>query len=295
MPRATAPQVGEGDGSGGSGHSNVRGQSFTGNLGDRRGSATRLPLDSQREVVRHADSGALHTCTLAPPAGTAVPAGQTGRMALPLPAAGVLAVYSDIGCPWATLAIHRLLRLRDAMGVDVRVEHRVFPLELVNRRATSRRMLDAEVAVIAGAVPDAGWRPWSGPLDAYPVTTLPAMEAVQAVAAGQGLEAAETLDLALRRAMFVESRCISLVPVILEVAQAADGVDGDLVEEALGDGRTRHLVRLAPEGVTGSPHVVRHDGRDAFNPGVTVEMTDAKVPVIRDLDDAALRDLLVGA
>lgn len=29
---------------------------------------------------------------------------------------GTIVVYSDIGCPWADLAVHRLLRARHALG-----------------------------------------------------------------------------------------------------------------------------------------------------------------------------------
>lgn len=42
--------------------------------------------------------------------------------------AGTLVVYSDIGCPWAHAAVHRLHEGRDRLGLTeaVRFDHRAF-------------------------------------------------------------------------------------------------------------------------------------------------------------------------
>jgi predicted DsbA family dithiol-disulfide isomerase len=54
-------------------------------------------------------------------------------------------IWSDIGCPWASLAVWRLHARRAALGLtdSVRFEHRCFPLELFNSRPSPRGILDA--------------------------------------------------------------------------------------------------------------------------------------------------------
>ena len=92
------------------------------------------------------------------------------------PAAHGIVVYSDIACPWAHIAVHRLHRERRRLGLDreILVDHRAFPLELVNHQPTPKVILDAEVPICRELEPDTGWgdepHPWT-----YPVSTLPAL------------------------------------------------------------------------------------------------------------------------
>src|SRR2546421_5874458 len=153
----------------------------------------------------------------------------------------VVTVWSDIGCPWATLALHTLRARARERGQRLFVDHRAFPLELFNRRPTPKAILDAEVAVIGSHRPELGWAPWVAAEATYPVTTLPAMEAVQAakdLAVG-GLTGSDELDAALRRAFYTEGRCISLHPVILDVAEGCPPVDADALAAALAEGAGR--------------------------------------------------------
>lgn len=189
---------------------------------------------------------------------------------------GTVLLYSDIGCPWSHLVVYRLLTARARLGLDdaLVIDHRAFPLEVVNARPTPRRTLVAEIPVVGGLDPAAGWQMWQGDLATWPVTTLPALEAVQAAKA-QGLGASERLDRGLRMAFFGQSRCISMRHVILEVADEAE-LDVDALRQALDEGRARRDVfeqaRVADEGpVKGSPHVFLPDGTDAHNPGISFE------------------------
>lgn len=189
-------------------------------------------------------------------------------------AAGTITLFSDIGCPWSHACVYRLLSARERLGLDDQlvIEHRAYPLELLNEQPTPRSILDAEMAVVGGMEPDAGWRMWQAPDAVWPVTTLPALEAVQA-AKEQSLEASEALDRALRLALYRDSRCVSMHHVVLEVAGATDGVDAELIGEALSDGRARHWIFEdldASYGATvqGSPHVFLPDGSHEHNPGV---------------------------
>jgi predicted DsbA family dithiol-disulfide isomerase len=190
---------------------------------------------------------------------------------------GTVVVYSDIGCPWAHIAVWRLhdarrrLRLTDAVHLD----HRVFPLELFNSQPTPRDELEAEVDVCTQIAPLAGWQRWSAPEWAWPVTMLPAMEAVQA-AKEQSATASEELDIGLRRAFWAESRCISLRHVILEVASECDSVDLVRLADAMDSGRARRAIfeqwEIAKtDTVNGSPHLFLADGWNAENPGLELD------------------------
>ena len=178
---------------------------------------------------------------------------------------GSIVVFSDLGCPWAHVAVWRLHDARRRLGLEgsVHFEHRVFPLELFNSQPTPRNELEAEWDACAALAPRAGWQPWSAPDWAWPATMLPPMEAVQA-ARLQGPVAAEQLDRGLRRAFWGESRCISLRHVILEVASECDGVDLAELAAALDDGRARSRLFADYEvarsdAVSGSPHLFLAD------------------------------------
>ncbi len=150
-------------------------------------------------------------------------------------------VWSDIGCPWATLALHTLRTAALERAQEVLIDDREFE---------------------------------------YPVTTLPAMEAVQAAknpVAG-GLPASDELDAALRRAFYVDGRCISINSVILDIAEQCKNVDVDALAAALarGDGRAEVYdhwkVAQGPE-IQGSPHLFTAGGFAAHNPGANYHWT----------------------
>lgn len=187
--------------------------------------------------------------------------------------------WSDIGCPWATLALATLHAAAEARGIGVTIDHRPFPLELFNRRPTPKPILDAEIVAIGGVVPELGWTLWASDPSSYPVTTLPALEAVQAAKAPVvgGLEASDELDGALRRALYTQSRCISVHAVVLEVAEECSLVDHRALERALARGAGRAEVyagwrRAHSSGVLGSPHLFIGDLR-LHNAGVNYHWT----------------------
>lgn len=196
------------------------------------------------------------------------------------PDRATVTVWSDIGCPWATLALHTLHAAAVERGIDLLIDHRAFPLELFNQSPTPKDLVDAEVTVIAGSQPQLGWQLWHGPHHAYPVTLLPALEAVQAAKHQEvgGLRASDELDAALRYAFYVESRCISVHPVILDVAEGCTHVNHDVLADLLAAGVGRAEVyrdwQLAQgPNVQGSPHLFNARGYAAHNPGVTYHWT----------------------
>jgi len=216
-------------------------------------------------------------------------------------APGTVVVYGDIACPWSHLCVHGLRQARGRLGLDEQVDLdlRSFPLELFNGRPTPKRTLDAEVPVVGALDPSAGWQMWQRPDFEYPVTTLPALEAVQA-AKEQGLRASEELGRALRYAFFAESRTVSLLPVILDVAKECDAVDVDALAKVLDEGRARAAVieqRDTAEriGVKGSPHVYLPDGSDVANPGIEKHWEGDEgegFPVIDGYDPSVYDDLI---
>jgi predicted DsbA family dithiol-disulfide isomerase len=192
----------------------------------------------------------------------------------------VVTVWSDIGCPWATLALHTLrTRARQHDHVLV-IDHRAFPLELFNRMPTPKFIVDAEMVTIAGCNPDLSWRPWPGPDCTYPVTTVPSMEAVQAAKDPSigGLVASDELDSALRAAFYCGGRCISMHSVIMDVAGECAHVDVGELGGALARGVGRAAVfeqweiAKRPE-IQGSPQLFAAVGFAAHNPGATYHWT----------------------
>ncbi len=188
----------------------------------------------------------------------------------------VFILWADIGCPWAHAAVFRWGQERARRGLDetVALDVRSFPLELFNRRATPKRTLDAEIPVAGSLAPEAGWTMWQRQPYDYAVSTLLALEAVQA-AKVQGLRASEELDAALRRAFFGESRNISLHHVIVEVAESVPGLDAGAIHGDLRSGSARRLVFEQMEEaerseVKGSPHFF-FGGHDWHNPGVQMK------------------------
>src|SRR5699024_11201731 len=93
---------------------------------------------------------------------------------------------------------------------------------------------------------------------------VPAMAAVRATATRTGNRAADQLDEALRAAFYERSRCISLAPVILDVAAGCSDVDEAALAEDLAVGAGAGAVfadwRAARElGVQGSPQIEAGD------------------------------------
>src|SRR6478609_5757040 len=195
-----------------------------------------------------------------------------------------LVLYSDIVCPWATVMVLRLLEARDRAGAqdDLTIGHRALPLELEHQKPIPRRIVDAEIPLCATLTPLFGWSLWQGRSEEYPVTVLAALEAVQAAAA-QSAAAAEQLDLALRRAFFVNSRCISMRHEILAAARTCDAVDADKIAAALDTGTHRHTVsaqfaQARANRVPCSGTIIRTDGTMVCNPATETAWIGGTLP-----------------
>jgi predicted DsbA family dithiol-disulfide isomerase len=216
---------------------------------------------------------------------------------------GTVTAWSDIGCPWASLALHTLRTTARERGQDILIDHRAFPLELFNSQPTPKFIVEPEIIVIGARRPELGWRIWSGPESDYPSTTLPALEAVQAAKDPSvgGLRGSDELDAALRHAFYVESRCISIHSEILGLAEKCEHVDAEALARAMERGAGRAEVyeqwRIAegPE-IQGSPHLFASGGYASHNPGPLVEWTgdpnQGGLPRLDDYDSSWAEGLL---
>jgi predicted DsbA family dithiol-disulfide isomerase len=195
-----------------------------------------------------------------------------------------LVVFSDVLCPWATVVVLRLHEARTRVGADdeLAVVHRALPLELLLERPVARRVVDAEIPLCASLTPEFGWSLWQGRPEEYPTTSLLAAEAIQAASA-QCLRAGEQLDLALRRAFFVGSRCISLRHEVLAAAATCPDVDLVALADALDSGLFRGAVAAdfrasRAEGIPCSGTVVLPDGAAVCNPGTRTGWIGGTMP-----------------
>ena len=216
-----------------------------------------------------------------------------------------LVVYSDIVCPWATVVVLRLHEARARAGAEdeLAIVHRALPLELLLERPIARRIVDAEIPLCASLTPEFGWSLWQGRPEEYPATSMLACEAVQAATA-QSTRAAEQLDLALRRAFFARSRCISLRHEVLAAAATCPDVDVDRLAETLDSGIGRAAVTAdfrasRAEGIPCSGTVVRPDGTAVCNPGTRTawigDVMPRGTPVLLEHDPTAYDELVSSA
>jgi predicted DsbA family dithiol-disulfide isomerase len=221
-----------------------------------------------------------------------------------------IVVYSDLLCPFAHVAVHRLWETRSRLGLDdiVIFDHHAFPLELLSFAAelrngpATRIGSDSEVPVLGPLEPEAGWQLWSEPDWLYPNTVLLAFEAVHA-ARRQSPQASERLDRALRRAFWGASRSIGHHHVILDVAATVPGLDVDELAEALVTGSARADVfadheTSSTDVVALSPHLFLPDGSNVTNPGIAVHWQGSWArgfPVIDHDDPSVYEAMLIAA
>lgn len=206
----------------------------------------------------------------------------------------VVEIWSDIRCPWATLAVLRLRRARDELGLDVVLEPRAWPLEWVNDQGADRGELEGEMAVLSQHEPEAFGR-YTGAT--WPSTFLPALELVAAARRHLGSEAAEEVDHRLRLAFFRDGRDISLRAALRDIAEETfAGKAGEVMavwesEPARAD-IAADFARAGDLGIEGSPTVVWPDGTTTHNPGVGEIEHIRGLPHPRDVDPQAHARLL---
>ena len=211
-----------------------------------------------------------------------------------------MTAFGDVMCGWMTLALHRFYAARTEAGLDGRlhVDHQLFLLEDVNRMALNTKIIELEKPVVGALAEELELKFWQRDPSEYPVTSLPANEAVHA-AKLQPYAAAEQLDMALRLGFWRDSRCISMQHEILDIAGDCRDVDVDQLGEALDDGRARgpmmRTYRDCRDDIQGSPHFFLADGSDEHNPGISIHQVGepgAGFLVVDSDDPTAIPDLV---
>jgi predicted DsbA family dithiol-disulfide isomerase len=184
-------------------------------------------------------------------------------------------IWSDIHCPWALVALHRLRQARARLGAEVVFVPRAWPLEWVNGRGTPLDIVSVEVAALASHEPDLFNR-YRG--SSWPSTFLPAFELVAAAGRVGGAVLAEHVDYALRIAFFRDSVDVSIEAGLRQSLDLAREYDpGCDVDAVLSTWRTQgvrsDVVRDFQESqgvaIQGSPQILFPDGTSAHNPGMT--------------------------
>ncbi len=155
-----------------------------------------------------------------------------------------------------------------------RVELRLccLSLELVNRRGTTRGILDAEITLVARLEPRAEFAGFSERPEDWASTMLPAFEALKC-AERQGAEAALRFGWEVRYAFFARRENVALRHVLQEIARRS-GLDLRAFQRDWDSGALRPAVLQESQRgwrqlkVPGSPTFVLPSGRLVPNPGM---------------------------
>jgi predicted DsbA family dithiol-disulfide isomerase len=210
-------------------------------------------------------------------------------------------IWSDIHCPWAGAIVHRLRAARDAEGLDVLLDPRPWPLELVNSQGTPHDIVMTEIAVLAQHEPSM-YASYAG--DSWPSTFMPAFELVAAARRVHGDKGAEEVDYALRRAFLRKGIDVSIssgLRAALDLAVAGGAqIDVETVLKVWGSEPVRADVladyeRSKDLPIQGSPQIFLADGSTEHNPGLSDHVWRGGIPRLLSDDKDAPRRLLLRA
>jgi predicted DsbA family dithiol-disulfide isomerase len=194
----------------------------------------------------------------------------------------VIEVFADVSCPFAHVGLRRLVARRDALGADLVLRVRAWPLELVNGHPMDAAFIAEEVEEIRAQVaPDL----FAGFVEsAFPRTSMPAF-ALAAAAYGAGDHVGERVSLALRDALFEHGQDVSDPSVIEAIGHAhrvvlhpaafAGAAVSRAVQSDWHEGQQR--------GVQGSPHFFTPDGA-FFCPTLDIRRVDGRLRITADND-----------
>lgn len=184
----------------------------------------------------------------------------------------VVELFSDLHCPHAYVTRFRMQRVRELVPDEVRFRSRCLSLELAHDNPTPKHVLDVETPMLATLEDALPYEPWpEGRTSKWPVTFLPAFEAVKAAEALDP-ETAWALDWRIRTAFFEEHRCVSMRHVLADLAEEV-GVSRDRFLEEFDGGQHRtRVIEESREGwqkeeFTHSPSLRLPDGSTHVNPG----------------------------
>ncbi|MGD9710987.1 MAG: DsbA family protein [Thermomicrobiales bacterium] len=129
----------------------------------------------------------------------------------------IIQMFSDLTCPFAYLVHATWRNLSPHFEGRIQLAHRSLPLEYINRAPTPKAAIESELPYLFGGEPDIPHAPWGSPESNWPVTVMPAFEAVKCAELQSGALADE-LAWVIRVGFFAHSRCISMRHVLLDLA-----------------------------------------------------------------------------
>ncbi len=188
----------------------------------------------------------------------------------------VLDVWADIVCPFTHVGLRRLTAQRDALGRDLRLRARAWPLEWVNDAPLDPAVVAEEVEALRGSVAADLFTGFS--TAAFPSSSVPAL-ALASSAYARDLATGEAVSLALRDVLFEHGRDVA-DPAVLQAVATHHGLDAaaadpDAVRAEFDDGRAH--------GVIGSPYFLIAE-RGFFCPSLEIHHTDAGFAVRFDAE-----------
>lgn len=194
----------------------------------------------------------------------------------------MIEVFADVVCPFTHAGLRRLVARRaEVSRTDVGIHLRAWPLEVVNGKPVSPRVVAEEVAALqAGVAPDlfAGFD-----AERFPRSSLPAL-ALTAAAYASSARTGEEVGLELRDLLFEQGADLGDDAVLVAVAERyglawPDAGAAATVHDDFAEGRRR--------GVKGSPHFFA-GGTDAFCPSLRITRPNGRLQV--EFDRAGFED-----
>jgi predicted DsbA family dithiol-disulfide isomerase len=178
--------------------------------------------------------------------------------------------FSDLHCPHAYLTRYRLRDVEGALPSNVRFVSRCLSIEVDSQRPVPKPILDVETPLIAHLDDGLPYEPWpEAKTSRFPVTFLPAFEAVKAAEAID-VERAGALDWRIREAFFAEHACVALRSTLADLAEDV-GFDRDTFLDVFDEGHREAVLSETnegwyEEGFSHSPAIRLPDGTTHVNP-----------------------------
>lgn len=126
-------------------------------------------------------------------------------------------MFADLLCPYAYVVHATWRRILPEVSERFELVHRSLSLEYVNNEPTPKMAIATELPVLILEDDTVEYVPWKAPDSEWPVTVMPAFEAVNC-AMRQGVRQADDLAWRIRLAIFRDNLTVSLRNVLFDLA-----------------------------------------------------------------------------
>ena len=212
----------------------------------------------------------------------------------------VIEYYSDILCVWAWIAQRRIEELNDKLAGKIELRYHYLDVfgdasnKIPNQWQEKGGFLGfaSHVHKAAKPYPDS---PINAELwqDIRPNTSANAHLVLKAVELSNGKEKSIELALLIRKAFFVESQDIGLLPVLFSLVELA-GIDAEQVNKVINDGSAMALLMADYQqakalSLKGSPSYIIDNGRQVLygNVGYRVLLANIEEHIKQPTEEAS--------